>query len=299
MNILLLGKRGQVGWELLRSLSPLGNVIAPDRKNENLCGDLMDLSGLRETVRKVRPSLIVNAAAYTAVDKAEEERDLATKINAEAPALLAEEARALGALLVHYSTDYVFDGQDSKPRLETEQPAPLNHYGASKLAGEQAIQASGCNHLIFRTSWVYASRGHNFLASMQRLIQEREALSIVSDQVGAPTSAELIADLTALASLKALNNPELSGLYHLVASGETSWHNYAITVAEWLRSNGIAIRAELSNIKPIPTADYPTPAKRPLNSRLDTTKLRATFNVSLPSWQFGVERALIERTERG
>jgi len=294
MKILLLGKNGQVGWELQRSLATLGDMIALDRTGDGLTGDLADLKGLRATIRRCQPDIIVNAAAYTAVDQAEQQQELAELINARAPALLAEEALRLGALLVHYSTDYVFDGSGTKPWSETDLPAPINQYGASKWAGEQAIVASGCKHLVFRTSWVYASRARNFLITMQRFILERGALSIVADQIGAPTSAELIADVTAVAVRRALQNPETHGLYHLAAAGEISWHGYAVTIAEWLTQNGVEVKAAPDVIRAIPTVDYPTPAKRPLNSRLDTRKLSTIFDIILPPWQAGVFRALAE-----
>lgn len=300
MKILLLGKNGQVGWELQRSLAPLGAVIPLDRHgHKGLTGDLTDLEGLRRTVRELKPQVIVNAAAYTAVDRAEEERELATLINAEAPAALAEEARALGALLVHYSTDYVFDGSGDTPWQETDTPTPLNHYGATKLAGERHIQASGCRHLIFRTSWVYAARGGNFLATMARLVREREALQVIDDQLGSPTGAELIADVSAHAIVQAQADASKEGLYHLAPGGETSWHGYATFIAEWLQRHGIEIQAAPVRIASIPTSDWPTPAQRPLNSRLETTKLERTFGLMLPSWQQGVARVLQERYEQG
>lgn len=295
MKILLLGKNGQVGWELQRSLATLGDIIALDRTGaDGLTGDLADLEGLRETIRSCQPDIIVNAAAYTAVDHAEQQQELAELINAEAPRVLAEEAYRSGALLVHYSTDYVFDGSGEKPLAETDAPAPVNQYGAGKLAGEQAIQASGCRHLIFRTSWVYASRASNFLITMQRLIRSRDELSIVADQIGAPTSAELIADVTSVSIRRVLTEPALEGLYHLAAAGETSWHGYAVFIAQWLERQAVSISVEPSAIKPIPTTEYPTPASRPLNSRLDTRKLCDAFDVTLPPWQLGVGRALAE-----
>lgn len=295
MKILLLGKNGQVGWELQRSLATLGEITALDRDgSDGLTGDLANLEGLRATIRRCQPDIIVNAAAYTAVDQAEEQRDLAELINGIAPGILAEEARKLGALLVHYSTDYVFSGEGSAPWQEDDIPAPINHYGASKLAGEQSIIASGCKHLIFRTSWVYASRAKNFLTTMQRFIRERDTLSIVADQIGAPTSAELIADVTAVAIRANLQNPELQGLYHLAATGEVSWHGYAVAIAEWQQHQKLEIKARPERIKAIPTADYPTSANRPLNSRLDTRKLRDAFGIALPHWQTGVARALTE-----
>jgi dTDP-4-dehydrorhamnose reductase len=293
MKILLLGKNGQVGWELQRSLAPLGELIALDRHAvDGLCGDLADLDALRATIRKVKPDVIVNAAAYTAVDKAESETELANRVNAQASGVMAEEAATLGAWLIHYSTDYVFSGQGSKAWEETDPVAPVNHYGASKLAGEQAITASGCKHLIFRTSWVYGARGNNFAKTMLRLATDRETLSVIADQIGAPTGADLIADVTALTIQQILHRPELSGLYHLAASGEVSWHGYASHVIEFAKANGeqLAVTA----INPIETTAYPTPARRPLNSRLNTQKLRDNFSLHLPDWQSGVTRMLRE-----
>ncbi|WP_285430507.1 dTDP-4-dehydrorhamnose reductase [Pseudomonas sp. fls2-241-R2A-110] len=293
MKILLLGKNGQVGWELQRSLAPLGELIALDRHAvDGLCGDLADLDALRATIRKVKPDVIVNAAAYTAVDKAESETELADRVNAQASGVMAEEAVSLGAWLIHYSTDYVFSGQGSKAWEETDPVAPVNHYGASKLAGEQAITASGCKHLIFRTSWVYGARGNNFAKTMLRLAKDRETLSVIADQIGAPTGADLIADVTALTLQQILHRPELSGLYHLAASGEVSWHGYASHVIEFAKASGeqLAVMA----IDPIETTAYPTPARRPLNSRLNTQKLRDNFSLHLPDWQSGVTRMLRE-----
>ncbi|MBP5945336.1 MULTISPECIES: dTDP-4-dehydrorhamnose reductase [Pseudomonas] len=289
MKILLLGKNGQVGWELQRSLAPLGELIALDR---NSGGDLSDLDALRETIRLVKPDVIVNAAAYTAVDKAESETELADRVNGGACQVMADEAMFLGAWLIHYSTDYVFSGQGSQRWQETDQVAPVNHYGASKLAGEQAIIASGCKHLIFRTSWVYGARGNNFAKTMLRLAKDRETLSVIADQVGAPTGADLIADVTASAIQQVMHRPELAGLYHLAASGEVSWHGYASHVIDFAQTNGeeLAVTA----INPIDTSAYPTPARRPLNSRLNTQKLRDNFSLHLPDWQSGVTRMLRE-----
>ena len=227
MNILLFGKNGQVGWELQRALAPLGPVTAVDFDSTDYCGDFTDLDRLADTVRQARPTVIVNAAAHTAVDKAESEPELCRTINALSPAVLAREALSLGAWLVHYSTDYVFDGSGDRPRVETDPTGPLNVYGATKLEGERLIRESGCNHLIFRTSWVYAARGANFARTMLRLARERDRLTVIDDQVGAPTGADLIADVTAHALRAVQGRPELSGLYHLVAGGETSWHGYA------------------------------------------------------------------------
>jgi len=293
MRILLLGKSGQVGWELQRALAPLGELVALDRQGENgLCGDLTDLDGLRNSIRRLQPDVIVNAAAYTAVDKAESESELACLINALAPQVMAEEMRALNGWLVHYSTDYVFDGSGTAPWSETDRPAPLNQYGQSKLQGEQGIVQSGCRHLIFRTSWVYAARGNNFAKTMLRLAAEREQLNVIDDQVGAPTGAELLADVTAHALRQAMAQPQLSGLYHLAAVGETSWCGYARYVIEQARNMGAKLSVQ--NIEPIPTTAYPTPAKRPNNSRLDTRKVSQCFALQLPDWQSGVSRMLKE-----
>lgn len=294
MTILLFGKGGQVGWELQRALAPLGDVVALDFDSTTLHADFSRPEGLADTVRAVRPTVIVNAAAHTAVDKAEAEPELARAINATAPAVLAREAAALGATLVHYSTDYVFDGAGSAARSEQAPTGPLGVYGLTKLEGEQALQASGCRHLILRTSWVYAARGGNFAKTMLRLAAERDELRVIDDQVGAPTGAELLADCTAHA-LRALNErPELSGLYHLTAAGETSWHGYARHVIERARSAGRPIKVAADRVLPIPTSAYPTPARRPLNSRLDCTRFTQAFGLRLPPWQQGVDRMLDE-----
>jgi dTDP-4-dehydrorhamnose reductase len=293
MKILLFGRNGQVGWELQRSLAPLGEVIALDRRSTP-CGDLSQLDALAETVYSVQPDIIVNAAAHTAVDKAESEPDLAHTLNAFAPAVLAEEAKRTNAWLIHYSTDYVFDGRGDKPWREPDATAPLNVYGTTKLAGEQFIKQSGCKHLIFRTSWVYGARGGNFAKTMLRLAQERDSLNVINDQIGAPTGADLLADATAHAIRVALKKPEVSGLYHLVASGETSWHGYASFVIESARRAGVQIKVAPDAIQPVPTSAFPTPAKRPHNSRMDTAKLRDTFGLHLPDWRSGVIRMLAE-----
>lgn len=297
MKILLLGKNGQVGWELQRALAPLGELLAFGHAD----ADLENLDRLRETVRTARPDIIVNAASYTAVDKAESEPDRARRINAEAVGLLAEETAQSNAWLVHYSTDYVFDGEKKTPYVEDDTTNPISVYGRTKLQGEQAIRASGCRHLIFRTSWVYATRGGNFAKTMLRLAKERDKLRVVADQHGAPTSAELIADVTALAlhRLTAPQGTALSGTYHLVASGETTWHEYAQFVIGLARSKGIALKAAPENVEPIPTEAYPVPAKRPKNSRLDTTKLAAAFDLHLPDWRFHVQRMLDELAAQG
>ncbi len=300
MKILLLGKNGQVGWELQRSLAVLGEVVALDRLGaDGLCGDLSDLAGMAQTVRSVRPQVIVNAAAHTAVDKAESEPDLARTLNALAPQVLAQEARQLGAWLVHYSTDYVFDGSGSQPWKETDATAPLSVYGQTKREGEQAIAASGCHHLILRTSWVYGARGGNFAKTMLRLAAEREQLKVIDDQVGAPTGADLLADVTAHALRHLLpptrrNDLTPSGIYHVAAAGETSWHGYARFVLQQVQEAGLALKAGPEQVLPIPTSAYPTPAKRPHNSRLDSKLLQNTFGLTLPHWQDGVRRMLIE-----
>jgi dTDP-4-dehydrorhamnose reductase len=298
MKILLLGKGGQVGWELQRSLAPLGELVAVDFDSTDYCGDFSNIEGLMQTVRAIRPDVIVNAAAHTAVDKAESEPDLVRMINATAPEMLAREAKALGAWLVHYSTDYVFDGSGDTPRSETDATGPLSVYGATKLDGETAICASGCKHLIFRTSWVYAARGGNFAKTMLRLAKERDRLTVIDDQIGAPTGADLLADVTALALRTALQRPEVSGLYHAVAAGETSWHGYASFVLAHARAAGVPLACAQDAIAPVPTSSFPTPAKRPHNSRLDTRKLRETFDLQLPHWQSGVARMLTEILEK-
>ena len=294
MKILLFGKNGQVGWKLQRSLAPLGEIVALDCGDSgDLCGDFTRLPELADTVRRVSPRIVVNAAAYTAVDKAETEPDLARAINARAPAVLAAEAEKLDAWLVHYSTDYVFDGQGDEPRDETDPTGPLSVYGQTKREGEIAV-ARCVKHLIFRTSWVYAARGANFAKTMLRLAAERDSLRVIDDQIGAPTGADLLADMTAHAIRAALARPELSGLYHLAAAGETSWHGYARFVIEAARKAGRPVRVAAERIEAIPTSAYPTPARRPLNSRLDTGKLQKAFGLHLPDWRAGVGHLLDE-----
>ena len=295
MKILLLGCNGQVGWELQRSLLPLGDVIACDFDSQgDLRADFSAPETLAALVQRVRPGLVVNAAAHTAVDKAESEPELAYALNAAAPGVLAREAKALGVPLVHYSTDYVFDGSGSDPRSEESATGPLSVYGRTKLEGELQIRASGCTHLILRTSWVYAARGGNFARTMLRLAAERDTLNVIDDQIGAPTGADLLADVTAHAARSLLHKPSLSGTYHCVAAGETSWFAYAHLVIEWARSHGHAIKLQPGELQPIPTSAYPTPARRPLNSRLNTAKLQQTFGLALPRWEAGVERMLAE-----
>lgn len=291
MNILLLGCNGQVGWELQRSLAPLGAVIPLARNEANLA----EPESLRALVRKVRPQVIVNAAAYTAVDKAQSEPELAKAVNAAAPAVLAEEAAGIGAWLVHYSTDYVFDGcKKDIGYTEADATNPLSVYGQTKREGELAIQAACDNALIFRTSWVYAARGNNFVKTMLRLARERDQLAVVADQWGAPTSAELIADVTAHSLCQAMARPALKGLYHLTAGGETTWHGYACYILEQAKSLGYLLKISPSAITALTTADYPLPAPRPANSRLSTTKLQAAFGLYLPDWKVHLNRMLKE-----
>lgn len=294
MNILLFGKGGQVGWELQRSLAVLGNVTALGFDSQEHCGDFSNPAGLADTVRALRPDVIVNAAAHTAVDKAESEPEFARTLNATAPGVLAEEAARLGAWLVHYSTDYVFDGSGSCPWVETDAPAPLSVYGRTKLEGEQLIQQSGAQHLILRTSWVYAARGGNFAKTMLRLAQERERLTVIDDQWGAPTGADLLADVTAHAIRQLQARPQDAGLYHLVADGETNWHMYASYVIAKAQQLQAAIKIKATEVAPVPTSAFPTPAVRPHNSRLNTHKLQSTFGFTLPHWQQGVARMLTE-----
>ena len=303
MKILLLGKNGQVGWELQRSLAPLGEVVACDFDSPGaLKADFSQPESLRALVRSLQPQIIVNAAAHTAVDKAESEPDFARALNATAPGVVAEEAAALGATLVHYSTDYVFDGSGKEPRDEDAPTAPLSVYGRTKLEGEERVRGSGCTHLILRTSWVYAARGGNFARTMLRLAAERESLNVIEDQIGAPTGADLLADITALALQRLQLQPQLGGTYHCVAGGQTSWHGYARHVIAWAHAHanaqGQALKTTPEAVRAIPTSAYPTPAQRPMNSRLSTAKLQAAFGLRLPHWQAGVERMLTEITGR-
>ncbi len=294
MKILLLGKDGQVGWELQRALAPLGELIALGRQQANL----EDEEDLARVARNIRPNVIVNAAAYTAVDKAESEAGKAYQINAKATGVLAEEACKLSSWLVHYSTDYVFDGEKSSPYTEEDTPNPLSIYGKTKLAGELLIRQSGVKHLIFRTSWVFAARGGNFAKTMLSLAKERSQLKVVADQHGAPTSAELIADATALVLYRifyrAAEDSSYSGTYNLAASGQTTWHGYARYVIETAQAYGIPLSMGTDAILPITSEEYPLPAKRPKNSRLDVSKLNEAFNVHLPEWQCSVRRMIDE-----
>ena len=294
MKILLLGKGGQVGWELQRSLAPLGELIALDWDSTEACGDFTQPEALAATVRAIAPQVIVNAAAYTAVDQAQAEPDRARLINATAPAALARQAQALGAWLVHYSTDYVFDGSGEQPWRETDAPAPLNVYGQTKLEGELAVAATCERHLIFRTSWVYAARGNNFAKTMLRLAAEREKLTVIDDQIGAPTGADLLADVTALALRQVSQQAQCAGLYHLAAAGQTSWHGYASHVIAQARRLKPDLSWRVQEIQPVPSSAFQTAAKRPHNSRLDTGLVQSTFNLHLPTWQQGVDRLLSE-----
>ncbi len=299
MKILLFGRNGQLGWELQRSLAVLGEVVAlGPRGDDSGPADFDEPDSLAATVGRVAPALIVNAAAYTAVDRAETDTARAMRVNAEAPGVLARAAAASGAWLIHYSTDYVFDGSGAEPWREDSPTSPLNVYGRSKLEGEELIRRSGCRHLILRTSWVYSARGENFARTMLRLAKERESLTVIDDQVGAPTGAELLADVTAHAWRAASSSPDLAGTYHATAAGETSWHGYARHVVDVAQKLGQAVRATPDQIRPVPSSAYPQAAARPKNSRLATTRLRETFGLSLPPWQHGVERMLAEVAAR-
>jgi dTDP-4-dehydrorhamnose reductase len=299
MRILLLGKDGQLGHELQRSLAPLGSITAWGRSE---C-DLAQTDKLYAKVISAKPDVIVNAAAYTAVDQAESEPLLAHAINAAAPALLAQAALDIGCRLIHYSTDYVFDGSGSTPRTEDAATAPLNVYGHSKLAGEQAIAASGCKYLIFRTSWVYAREGGNFAKTMLRLACERDALSVIDDQIGAPTDAAWLAAMTVTAILRQAQDERKetvrtepvevpNGIYHATSAGEVSWHGYASYLLAKARSMGFPIKVSQQAIRAVACEAFPTPAKRPRNSRLDCSKLIATFGIQPPPWQQGIDRLL-------
>jgi dTDP-4-dehydrorhamnose reductase len=294
MNILVLGSQGQVGWELARALLPLGKVTALGRQG----ADLANPDALRQAVRDCEPDLIVNAAAYTAVDKAETDEAAAIAVNAIAPGILAEEARHGKALLIHYSTDYVFDGQSNQAYVETDLTNPQSAYGRSKLAGEKAVAGAGCDHLILRTSWVYGARGHNFMHTVLRLAQEREHLRIVADQTGAPTWSRWIADATAHVARQAMDKRAVqafqSGTYHLACAGATSWHGFASAIIEQHRLLYPAVELAVQAIDPIPTAEYPLPAKRPANSRLDCHKLAADYGIAAPDWQQALRLCMMD-----
>jgi dTDP-4-dehydrorhamnose reductase len=288
-SILLIGKNGQVGWELQRTLAPLARLVAVDYPEI----DLKDGGSIRKWITETRPAVIVNAAAHTAVDQAESEPDLAQAVNGLAPGIMAEEARRRGALLVHYSTDYVFDGTKDSPYVEEDTPNPLSAYGHSKLAGEQAIRQVGGAHFIFRLCWVYGARGKNFLLTIKRLASERERLRVVADQVGAPTWSRLIAEATALALKQALAAPHpaaLSGLYHLCAAGQTSWHSFASSIVSLMPADG----RKCAEVEPITTAQYPTPARRPARSVLCCDKLQRVFGLRLPPWDESLRQVFEE-----
>lgn len=283
MNILLIGKNGQVGWELERSLMPIGDVTALDRSK----ADLANPNVLRAIIRTLKPDVIINAAAYTAVDAAESDEALAMVVNGDAPGVLAEEAKAINALLIHYSTDYVFDGQKNGSYTENDLPNPINIYGKTKLAGENKIKTTGIDHIIFRTSWVFSTRGKNFFNTILRLANERDELSIVADQIGTPTWARLIAETTAVCVLKSVQmrkngifNP---GIYNLTARNHTSWYGFAKEIIASSANPLLQLKPE--SIKPIKTEAYPTPAQRPLNSRMDISKLEEEFMLIMPSWE--------------
>ena len=289
MRILLTGRDGQVGWELQRSLRPLGEVVALDRGGM----DLSSPDSIRTAIRGAKPEIIVNAAAYTLVDKAESEPDLAMRINGVAPGIMAEEAKRNGALLIHYSTDYVFDGTKQGPYLEDDAPNPVSSYGRSKLAGEEAIRATRVPHLILRTSWVYAARGNNFVRTMLRLARERGELRIVNDQLGAPTWARFLAEATAqVLSANGGTARDNSGLYHLTSAGAVSWFGFAeaIFAEAGRRLPGF----KSPTLAPIPTSAYPLPARRPANSRLDTAKLTTTFGLTPPRWEAMLKQCMKE-----
>lgn len=302
MKILLLGQHGQLGWELQRSLAPLGEVVAlgrdaarnPLHQGQPLAGDLCQPQALLHSLRCVQPDLIVNAAAYTAVDQAEAEPELARQVNATAVGLLAAQTARQDAAMVHFSTDYVFDGSGSRPWTEADLPAPCNVYGQTKLQGERLLQQHQPRHLILRAGWLYAPRGHNFACTMLRLGQEREHLQVVADQYGAPTSAELLADVAAHAIRQWWQRPALSGVYHVAAAGATSWHGYACYLLEQARQAGVPLRVARDAIEPLPSSAWPARACRPHNTRLDTGKLQRTFGLHLPPWQAGVQRMLAE-----
>ena len=297
MKILLTGKNGQVGFELRRALAPLGEVHAVGAAE---C-DLRDSPAIRGLVRDLQPDVIVNPAAYTTVDKAESDRENAEAVNAHAPAVLAEEAEKLGALLVHYSTDYIFDGIKTGPYVESDPPNPQNVYGATKRAGEQAVQSRCGRHLILRTSWVVGAHGHNFARTILRLAAERDRLRVVVDQIGAPTSAAWLADLTAHLLRQAVAEGDAFpfGLYHATNSGATSWHGYARHLVERAQRAGYPLKARPDGIEPIPTEAYPTPAKRPANSCLDTTRLEETFRLRCPPWQESLDHLLDRMLSHG
>lgn len=283
MKVVITGGRGQVGWELVRALAPLGEITALDHAGL----DLADPEGIRAKISALHPDVIVNAAAYTAVDHAESEPDLAHAINAHAPGVLGEEAARCGALLVHYSTDYVFDGSKSAPYVEDDTPNPISAYGRSKLEGERAVQASGCRHIILRTTWIYAARGKNFLLTILRLAAERPELRVVDDQYGAPTSAPSIADATATIIRSVAGGNDATGVFHLTAAGRTTWHEFATLIVASMPPPRPVVLA-------IPSSEFPTAARRPANSCLDNSRLSATFGIRLRDWREEAQRVLAQ-----
>jgi dTDP-4-dehydrorhamnose reductase len=299
VRVLLFGCEGQVGWELQRSLAPLGELTAlGSAGNERFRGNFTDTAGVVATVRALRPDAIVNAAAYTAVDRAESEPDLALQVNAIAPGAIAAAAAEVGACMVHYSTDYVFDGSGTRPWREDDATGPLNAYGRSKLEGERRIAAALPRHLILRTSWVYGVRGGNFAKTMLRLARERDSLTVIDDQVGAPTGADLLADITAHALRALQRDPAKAGIYHAAAAGETSWHGYARFVVGQAHQMGEILRAGAEQVLAVPSSAFPTAARRPHNSRLDTTRLAEALGLRMPPWQQGVARMLQQSLNR-
>ncbi|MEL4299769.1 dTDP-4-dehydrorhamnose reductase [Acinetobacter ursingii] len=299
MKLLILGKNGQVGWELQRALQPLGEVLALDRHQDaktQYCGDITNFDAIARVITQFRPNIVANATAYTAVDQAETDLEQADLINHLAVKHLAEQCKTVSALLIHYSTDYVFDGQGQIAWQETDEKAPQNAYGHTKLAGEIALEQSQAKFVNFRTSWVYGTHGNNFIKTMLKLAKSKDELNIIADQIGVPTGAALIADVTAQVIRYYDFNPDqhhdLHGHYHLAPQGETSWYDYAQFIFEKARQKGIEL--QIKQVEAIPTTAYPTPAKRPLNSRLNTQKLQQTFYIHLPEWQQGVEHAIAE-----
>jgi dTDP-4-dehydrorhamnose reductase len=295
VKVLLFGCNGQVGWELQRSLAPLGRMVSLGSAGaDGLCGDLRDAEGVARTVCDLRPDLVVNAAAYTAVDKAESEADLAHAVNAVAPGAIADAASEVGAAFVHYSTDYVFDGSGDRPWTEDSATGPLSVYGRTKLEGETRVAAANPRHLILRTSWVYSSRGGNFAKTMLRLARERDRLTVIDDQFGAPTGADLLADVTAHAVRALLADSSKAGIYHVAAAGETTWNRYARFVIAKALEHGEPLKTRPEQVEAVPTTAFPTPAARPQNSRLNTSRFETAFGLSLPPWEQGVARMLEE-----
>ena len=295
MLILLFGHNGQVGWELQRALAPLGRIVCLDYRSQDYCGDFTNPAGIARTVNLLRPNVIVNAAAYTNVDAAEQNHELASAINSVSVGVLAKEAAKNNALLVHFSTDYVFNGTGDCAWSETDRTDPINFYGLTKVNGEDEIRKNCTEYYIFRTSWAYSLHGENFAKKILRLAHKHESLSIIHDQYGAPTGADLVADCVAHVIRSYFNNKKTCGIYHLVASGITTWYDYSVLIFECAAKMGMKLKVE--EVIPVAASDYNTVAKRPSNSRLSTNKIQDNFNLSLPSWEIGVERLLLELTE--